>query len=123
MDWLAQVAAFALFGLAFGLDLSFSSYMVIMIAANLVVAVPITFQNIGTYEIALLETVVALGADREEAFAYVAATHMLTNLWVLVTGLVAVWLMRISPREVFTLGQAKASAEAPLAKPLPPLLS
>jgi uncharacterized protein (TIRG00374 family) len=121
VDWLAQVAVFAIFGLAFGLDLSFGSYVVIMIAANLIVAVPITFQNIGTFEVALLEIMVALGVAREEAFAYVAATHMLTNLWIVITGLVAVWLMRISPRDVFALRRAKEPEEAPLARPLPPL--
>ena len=119
VDWLIQVAAFALFGLAFGLDIPFSSYLVIMIAANLVVAVPITFQNIGTFEVAMLEVMVALGVAREEAFAFVVATHMLTNFWVVATGLVSIWLMRISPREVFALRQAPA--EVPLAKPFPPL--
>ena len=119
--WFVQVVVFWMFGLAFGLDLSFSAYIVIMIAANLVVAVPITFQNIGTYEVVLLEILVAFGVAREEAFAYAVATHIITNLWIIATGLVAVWLMRISPREVIRLRAAAPEAEVPVGKQVPPL--
>jgi uncharacterized protein (TIRG00374 family) len=101
--WLSQVLMFWVFGLAFGLDIPFGSYVVIMIAANLVAAFPITFQNIGTYEVVLLEILVVWGIAREEAFAYAVATHMLTNLWVVVVGLLALWLMRVRPREVFAV--------------------
>lgn len=107
--WWSQVLMFWLFGLAFDLELSFSAYVVIMIAANLVVAVP--FQNIGTYEVVLLEILAAWGVARQEAFAYAAATHLLTNFWVVATGLLALWLMRISPREVFALRRASTGAE------------
>ncbi len=94
--------------------------MVVMIAANLVVAVPITFQNIGTYEVVLLEILVAFDVAREEAFAYAVATHLMTNLWIIAIGLIALWLMHISPREVFAL---RRPSQVHLARGLPPPLS
>lgn len=119
--WLSQVLMFWIFGLAFGLELSFASYVVIMIAANLVAAFPITFQNLGTYEVVLLEIMVVWGVAREEAFAYAVATHMLTNLWVVVLGLLALWLMRVRPREVFAIRQPAEEGATPLPRETRPL--
>lgn len=114
-SWSVQAVMFWMFGLAFGLDLSFGAYMVIMIAAYMVVTFPLTPWNIGTWEVVLLEILAAWGVARHDALAYTVATHMLINLWVVAIGLVAIWLMQISPREVFALGR-RQEAEAPLPK-------
>jgi uncharacterized membrane protein YbhN (UPF0104 family) len=110
--WLTAVFTFWLFGLAFGLGLGFAEYVVIMIAANLVVAAPLTFQNLGTYEIVLSELLAAWDVPREQALAYTAATHILTNVWVVALGLVALWAMRIRPRDLFALGRLGETAAA-----------
>ena len=102
-SWLSQAVLFWVFGLALELGLSFSTFIVVMVAVNLVDAFPITFQNLGTYEVAVIELLVVAGAAREEAFAYAVVTHVLTNLWVVALGLVALWLMRVRPSEVFTV--------------------
>lgn len=102
-SWLVQALAFFLFGLAFGLDLPFVAYLGVTIAANVVTDVPITFQNFGTYEIVMLEFLALQGVGREDAFAYALATHVLTNLWVVVLGLAAMWLMRLRPGEILAL--------------------
>ncbi|HXF51126.1 MAG TPA: lysylphosphatidylglycerol synthase transmembrane domain-containing protein [Dehalococcoidia bacterium] len=118
--WLTAVFTFWAFGLAFGLDLGFAEYTVIMIAANLVVAAPLTFQNIGTYEFVISELLAAWDIPREEALAYAAATHILTNLWVVALGLVALWAMRIRPRDLFALGrpqERRATETAPSPAP------
>lgn len=109
--WLLAALTFWTFGLAFGLDLGFAEYVVIMITANLVVAAPLTFQNLGTYEIAISELLAAWEVPREQALAYTAATHILTNLWVVALGLGALWAMRIRPGDIFSL-RTPATAEA-----------
>ena len=109
--WLVEAAMFWMFGLAFGLDLSFGAYMAIMIAANLAVMLPLALWNIGPYEVVLLELLVAWGVERDLAFAYALATHVLTNLWIVATGLLAIWLMRISLADVFTVRTPPTPAE------------
>lgn len=111
--WLTAVLTFWAFGLAFGLDLGFAEYVVIMIAANLVVAAPLTFQNLGTYEFVISELLAAWEVSREQALAYTVATHVLTNLWVVALGLGALWAMRIRPRDIFSLGRATGSEFSP----------
>jgi len=119
--WLSQALMFWVFGLAFDLDLSFSSYVVIMIAAYLVVAFPVTFQNLGTYEVVLLEIMVAWDVAREEALAYATATHIITNLWIIAVGLLGLWLMRLRPREVFAIRRSAEERAAALPKETRPL--
>ncbi len=103
-SWLVQTLAFFVFGLAFGLDLPFVAYLGVTIAANVVTDFPITFQNFGTYEIVMLEFLALQGVvGREDAFAYALTTHVLSNLWVVVLGLAAMWLMRLRPSEVLAL--------------------
>lgn len=109
--WLLQVMMFWSFGQAFGLDVGFATYVVVMIAANLVAVVAITFQNIGTYEVALMEILTASGVMRPDAFAYAVATRAIVTLWVVVLGLLALWLMRIRLREVVAISKEAAEQE------------
>lgn len=102
-SWFVQALAFFMFGLAFGLDLPFVAYLGVTIAANVVTDGPVTFQNFGTYEIVMLEFLALQGVGREDAFAYALTTHVLTNLWVVLLGLAAMWLMRLRPGEILAL--------------------
>ena len=106
--WLVEAVMFWFFGLAFGLDLAPHKYIIIMITANLVVAVPITPWNIGTYEVALQEVISALGVDRSLAAGYAIGIHIFSIMWITFTGLVSVWLLKLSLRDVFFMGKGAA---------------
>jgi uncharacterized protein (TIRG00374 family) len=101
--WLLETVMFWLFGQAFGLGLSFSSYLVIMIAANMIVAMPVAPSNIGPYELATAEVVAALGVARPLAGGYAIGTHLLNIAWVGVSGLIAMWMLRVGLEDLFYL--------------------
>jgi uncharacterized protein (TIRG00374 family) len=103
--WLVEAVMFWFFGLAFGLDLAPHKYIIIMITANLVVAVPITPWNIGTYEVALQEVISALGVDRSLAAGYAIGIHIFSIMWITFTGLISVWLLKLSLRDVLFMGR------------------
>jgi uncharacterized protein (TIRG00374 family) len=113
--WLLETTMFWLFGEAFGLGLSFSSYLVIMIAANMIVAMPVAPSNIGPYELATAEVVALLGVARPLAGGYAIGTHLLNIVWVGVSGLVAMWMLRVSFEDLFYLRgpQVVPSSDAP----------
>jgi uncharacterized membrane protein YbhN (UPF0104 family) len=117
VGWGSQVLGFALFGLAFGLDVPLVAFIVIMIAANLVSAFPITFENIGTYEAVLLGVLAAWGVPSEQALAYAIVTHLLTNLWVIGVGVLALWLMQVRPRELLSLVRERGAVPMPTPPP------
>ena len=111
--WLLEAAVFALFGLTFGLDLSFADYLVVMIAANLIVAMPLAPSNVGPYEVAVAAVVGLLGVDSAQAGAYAVGSHLLNIGWVGLSGLAAMWLMRLGFRDVFYLGRRAEEASPP----------
>lgn len=110
--WLLEGARFALFGLTFGLDLGFADYLVIMVVANMVGAIPITPSNIGPYEVAVAEVAVLLGVDASLAGGYAIGTHLLSIVWIVASGLVAMWLLGLAWGDVFYLRERPA-AETP----------
>jgi uncharacterized membrane protein YbhN (UPF0104 family) len=116
--WLLEATMFWLFGLAFGLDLSFSSYLVIMIAANMVISLPLAPSNVGPYEVAVAEVVAVLGVTRSLAGGYAIATHVLNILWVMLTGVVAMWLLGLRVQDIFYL---RDQPEAPDPSPGEPV--
>ncbi|HEU5320063.1 MAG TPA: lysylphosphatidylglycerol synthase transmembrane domain-containing protein, partial [Methylomirabilota bacterium] len=100
-SWGVQAVMFVMLGLAFDLDLSPGAYIGITIAANAVTVLPITFENIGTYEVLVLEVLSLAGVPRDDALAYAVASHAITNAWVIALGIAAMWAMRLRPREIF----------------------
>jgi hypothetical protein len=103
--WLMEVAMFALFGLAFGIELSMPAWMVIMVAANLISAIPIAPENIGPYEVAITELVKALGVEVGTAGGFAIASHMFNILWVTAAGAISVWALGLSFADVFSFGR------------------
>ena len=101
--WLIEVTVFWLFGQAFGLGLSFSAYLVITVAANMIVALPITPSSLGAYEVGLQEVIALFGVDRSLAAGYAIGAHLFMSLWIVGTGLVAAWLLHIRFEELFYL--------------------
>lgn len=114
--WLAEGVMYFFFGRAFGLDLAFDKFIVIMVTANLVVALPLTPWNLGTYEVVLQSVIVALGVNATLAAGYAIGTHVFAIIWITLTGLVAMWLLRLDIRDVLSLGARAGQAEAHAAK-------
>ena len=105
--WLLEVGMFALFGKAFGLTLSMPAWMLIMVAANLISAVPIAPSNIGAYEVAIAEVAQALGVEEGAAGGFAIATHMLNIGWITVAGFTAMWAMGLGFDDVFSFGRRR----------------
>jgi uncharacterized protein (TIRG00374 family) len=101
--WSLEAGMYWLLGEAFGLDIPLSSYILIMIAANMIVAMPVAPSNIGPYEIAVAEVVVALGADRSVAGGFSIGSHLIIIAWTTVWGYVAMWLLDLQFGDVFRL--------------------
>jgi uncharacterized protein (TIRG00374 family) len=109
--WLLEAIAYWFFGHAFGLGLHFGDYLLIMMTANFAVSIPITPSGIGPYEVATQELVVALGADRALATGFAIGMHLCFIIWITITGLAAMWLMRLSPDEIFYIGRDEPQPE------------
>ena len=111
--WLLETCSYWFFGQAFGLELNFGAYLLIMMTANFAVSIPLTPSGLGPYEVATQEVIVVLGADRTLAAGFAIGIHLSFVLWIAVTGLAAMWLMRLRLDEVFYLGQTREAEPRP----------
>jgi hypothetical protein len=116
--WLMEVAVFVLFGKAFGVTLSMPAWMLIMLSANLVSAVPVAPSNIGAYEVAIAELMQALGVSEGTAGGFAIATHVLNIGWITTAGFVAMWALRMGFDDVFSF-RPKAEEHPQVPRPAP----
>jgi uncharacterized protein (TIRG00374 family) len=112
IGWVMEAFSYYFFGQAFGLDLGFGAYLLIMMTANFAVSIPLTPSGIGPYEVATQELIVLLGADRTLAAGYAIGIHLSLILWISAVGLVAMWLMKLTPAEIFYIDEPEAKSGA-----------
>lgn len=99
--WLVEVGVYWLLGRAFGLELTFTDYVLVMIGANMIVSLPLTPWDVGPYEVAVSELVVLLGIETSVAGTYAIGSHLLLLTWISVTGIIAMWLLGLAPGDLF----------------------
>ncbi|MHB8375551.1 MAG: lysylphosphatidylglycerol synthase transmembrane domain-containing protein [Dehalococcoidia bacterium] len=102
--WLIEAVMFMLFGIAFGIGLSFPAWLLVMVVANMISSLPVAPSNIGAYEVAVTETLKALGVNTGVAGGFAIAAHIFNIVWITVMGFAAMWWLRISLAEVFSWG-------------------
>ncbi len=110
--WLLEVGMFVLFGLAFGIHLSMPAWMLIMVAANLISAIPITPSNIGAFEVAITELTKALGVDAGAAGGFAIGAHVFNIAWITAAGVAAMWALGLSLDDVFSFGRTRDARRA-----------
>jgi glycosyltransferase 2 family protein len=100
LEWMMRVATLWLFALSFNLGVPLSAYVVLTVALSVFTLFPVTFMNIGTYQVIATEVLGAAGAPRSEAFAFAVTAQALSHAWVAIMGLAAIWLLHVRPREL-----------------------
>ncbi len=115
--WLAEVSVYWMMGQAFGLELGFSEAVLVTIAANVIVSLPLTPWDIGPYEVAVTEALAFMGFGLSQAGAYAVGSHLLLIVWISLTGVVAMWTLDVRPRELIRSRSAGAGGGDP---PVPP---
>jgi uncharacterized protein (TIRG00374 family) len=103
------------YGQTFHLDLPLAAYLSITVVVAMLTVFPITFGNIGTYEVALLSVLALYSVPSDAALAYTAGTHVITTVFNVALGLMAMAAMRVGPGEIFRVRRAAAGAGEPQA--------
>lgn len=100
LAWIVEAGVYWVMGQAFGIDLSLAEALLVMIAANLIVSLPLTPWSIGPYEIAVAEVLVLMGASRGEASSYAIGSHLLLQAWIGITGIAAMLALDMRPGDL-----------------------
>lgn len=112
VEWFMRAATLWLFGLSFALDVPASTFLVLTAALSVFTLLPLTFMNIGTYQVVASEVLSAAGAPRSEAFAYSITAQAVSHLWVSLMGLAALWALQLWPSKAEVGGRVGSDAEA-----------
>jgi uncharacterized protein (TIRG00374 family) len=97
---LMTVGVHWLVGLAFGLDIDWTSYLVVTAAANASGFVALSQGNVGPYEIITAEVVAGMGAPRGTATAYAIVAHAVLLVPIVAAGLAFLaWHLAMGPRK------------------------
>ena len=110
--WMAEVSVYWMMGRAFGLELGLSEAVLVMIAANVIVSLPLTPWDVGPYEVAVTEVMGILGFGLSQAGAFAVGSHILLVIWISITGLLAMWTLHVSPRELIPQATSAGDEEA-----------
>jgi uncharacterized protein (TIRG00374 family) len=106
--WVIEAVMFLLFGLAFGIHLPFAGWLLVMVVANMISSVPVAPSNIGAYEVAVAETMKALGVEAGVAGGFAIAVHIFNIAWITIMGAIAMWWLKLRFSDVFSLGGGDA---------------
>jgi uncharacterized protein (TIRG00374 family) len=109
LGWAADLTIYWSYGQAFGLDLPFAAYLSVTVVAALISVFPITFGNIGTFELVVLSVLALYAVPSEHALAFAAGTHAFGTVANIGLGIIAMWCMGVQPRDVFRLHRAAPS--------------
>jgi uncharacterized protein (TIRG00374 family) len=110
--WMAEVSVYWMMGRAFGLELGLSEAVLVMIAANVIVSLPLTPWDVGPYEVAVTEAMALMGFGLSQAGAFAVGSHILLIIWISITGLLAMWTLQVSPRELIPQATPVGGEEA-----------
>jgi len=116
--WLMVSAVYLIVGEAFHIDEGVDTYLLVTAAANLAFSVPLTQGGLGSFEFLVRQTLIFAEVDAAVATAYALALHALIIGSMVCAGLISLWMVGLSVREIsdeVTAGEeeepeAKASA-------------
>jgi uncharacterized protein (TIRG00374 family) len=94
--WAIDIAIYYAYGQAFNLDIPITAFVPITVALALVTSMPITFGNIGTWELGLVGVLGLYDVPADKALAFAAGAHLIVTLFNIGLGVVATAAMGIS---------------------------
>ena len=86
--------------------------VLVTIAANVIVSLPLTPWDIGPYEVAVTEALAFMGFGLSEAGAYAVGSHLLLIVWISITGVAAMWTLHVGPRDLLAPRSDDAAEDA-----------
>ena len=98
--WTAHMLVVWFLMLSFGLKLPFAAAAVVMIINTIVLMVPITPGNAGTFEVAVSTSLAAFSVGRSDAVLFALALHLMDLAPVFVFGYLFLYMEKMSLRDI-----------------------
>ena len=112
VSWIVEACAYVVLGPAFGIDIGFAHYVLLLAAANLAIVVPTLLGGAGPFEWAVRLVLVNAGVASGLAGAYAIGAHFILLVPVTVAGLLLLWAFGIPIGSLGRLGRARDAPDA-----------
>jgi uncharacterized membrane protein YbhN (UPF0104 family) len=110
--WLFEVTMYWAYGNAFNLDVPFGAFVSVAVVVALVTTFPVTFGNVGSWEVGLVAALGIYEVPLDEALAYAVGAHVFVALFNIGLGVVSMLLLGLRPADLLrvkTPGQSTAA--------------
>ena len=87
-----------------------AAYVSVTVVIGLLTIFPVTFGNVGTFELAVVGALSLYGVSSHDALAYAVGTHLFSTLFNVGLGIIAMLVMGMRPGEVFRLRRSQSDA-------------
>lgn len=94
--WTIEAGAYAIIGIGFDLNVSFSHYCMLLAASNLAIIIPTFFGGTGPFEWAAKLVLIGAGVPSGLAAAYAIIAHAVIFIPTTILGLILLWSFGIS---------------------------
>jgi uncharacterized membrane protein YbhN (UPF0104 family) len=114
-SWFVEGFMYWVIGQAFGLDVGFHVYLLILAAANLALSILASPGGIGPFEFTTKQVLLSFGVETAAATAYALALHALLLGPVIIVGFIILWSTSFSLSQILGVPKpAPAGASPPL---------
>jgi uncharacterized protein (TIRG00374 family) len=105
--WVGYAASLYLMALAFGINLPFPAYFLILVLLTIALTAPSTPGFIGTMEAGITAGLLLFGVDASQAFAFAIVYHVTQYVPITVGGFLALWVEGLTMADVTSAGKAQ----------------
>lgn len=103
VGWVVDVAITWAYGRTFHLGVPIGAYLSLTVAVAIITVFPITPGNVGTFEVILVGVLKAYQVPTDQALAFAVGMHLISTVFNIGLGLVAMVLMGVRPGELLRL--------------------
>ncbi|MBM2809975.1 MAG: putative rane protein [Chloroflexi bacterium] len=103
--WLGYAASLYLMALAFGIELPFVAFFLVLVLLTIALTAPSTPGFIGTMEAGVTAGLQLFGVDPSAAFAFAVVYHVTQYVPITVGGFVALWVEGLTMSDITRMGQ------------------
>jgi uncharacterized membrane protein YbhN (UPF0104 family) len=112
VGWCVEIAMYWAYGHAFNLDVPIGAYVSVAVVIALVTTFPVTFGNVGSWEVGIIAALRIYDVPHETALAFAVGIHVFVTVFNIGLGLIAMFALGLRPHDLLSLTSRRGEQQA-----------